>query len=45
MQYRSPDMDADTVLEWPITEIGRGPLMDIEDIQKHLDAGTLENWS
>jgi hypothetical protein len=42
MQYRSPDMDADTVLEWPITEIGCGPLMDIEDIQKHLDTGTLE---
>lgn len=27
--------------EWPITEIGRGPLLDATDIQKHLDAGTL----
>jgi hypothetical protein len=41
LQYHSSDMDADTVLEWPITEIGRGPLLDAEDIQKHLDAGTL----
>jgi hypothetical protein len=41
MEYCSPDMDAGTVREWPITEIGRGPLMDAEDIQKHLDAGTL----
>lgn len=27
--------------EWAITEIGRGPMIDAEDIQKHLDAGTL----
>jgi Zn finger protein HypA/HybF involved in hydrogenase expression len=27
--------------EWQITEIGRGPMLDAEDIQKHLDAGTL----
>ena len=29
--------------EWAIAEIGRGPMIDAEDIQKHLDAGTLSN--
>jgi hypothetical protein len=33
--------DVPAVREWPISEIGRGPLLDAEDIQKHLDAGTL----
>jgi hypothetical protein len=41
IEYRSPDMDTGTVREWPITEIGRGPLLDAEEIQRHLDAGTL----
>jgi hypothetical protein len=27
--------------EWSIAEIGRGPMIDAEDIQRHLDAGTL----
>jgi hypothetical protein len=26
--------------EWSIAEIGPGPMIDAEDIQKHLDAGT-----
>jgi hypothetical protein len=49
LQYWTPDLPAHdsaatanpTCREWPITEIGRGPLLDATDIQKHLDAGTL----
>lgn len=41
MEYRSPGMEPGKVREWPISEIGRGPLIDVEDIQKHLDGGTL----
>jgi hypothetical protein len=41
MEYHNPDIDAGSVREWPITEIGRGPLMDASDIQRHLDSGTL----
>lgn len=41
LEYRSPGMEPGKVRTWPISEIGRGPLMDAEDIQKHLDAGTL----
>ena len=33
--------DAPAPREWAIAEIGRGPMIDAEDIQKHLDAGTL----
>ena len=35
------EQDLPVVREWSITEIGRGPMIDAEDIQKHLDAGTL----
>jgi hypothetical protein len=35
------EQDVPAAREWAITEIGRGPMIDAEDIQKHLDAGTL----
>ena len=35
------EQDVPAVREWAIAEIGRGPMIDAEDIQKHLDAGTL----
>jgi hypothetical protein len=39
---KGPDgADEWTPRQWPITEIGRGPLLDATDIQRHLDAGTL----
>ena len=41
LEYRSPDMEPGKVRQWPISEIGRGPLIDAENIQKHLDEGTL----
>jgi hypothetical protein len=49
MQFWEPGMsqkgadgeEQNTSREWSIAEIGRGPMIDAEDIQKHLDAGTL----
>lgn len=35
------EQDVSQVREWPIAEIGRGPMLDAENIQRHLDAGTL----
>ena len=35
------EQDVPQVREWPIAEIGRGPMLDAENIQNHLDAGTL----
>jgi hypothetical protein len=35
------EQDAPAVREWAIAEIGRGPMIDAEDIQKHIDAGIL----
>lgn len=35
------EQDVPQVREWPIAEIGRGPMLDAENIQRHLDAGTL----
>src|SRR5262249_2136377 len=42
-KQKTPDgeQDVPAMREWAITEIGRGPMIDAEDIQKHLDAGTL----
>jgi hypothetical protein len=35
------EQDVPVTRGWAIAEIGRGPMIDAEDIQKHLDAGTL----
>jgi hypothetical protein len=35
------EQDLPVTREWAIAEIGRGPMIDGEDAQKHLDAGTL----
>jgi hypothetical protein len=40
LEYWTP-AHGDKPRQWPIAEIGRGPMIDAEDIQKHLDAGTL----
>ena len=41
LEYHSPDMEPGRVREWPISEIGRGPLIDAGSIQTHRVAGTL----
>jgi hypothetical protein len=37
------ERDVPATREWDIAEIGRGPMLDATDIQKHLDADTLAN--